>query len=610
MGCSNCGSATLGEKPTGCRSNGSCMTGGCNRLNTFDWLASVPIPEDQRFNIVEVSFKHGSRKDFYRNSSQLDIMTGDLVVVESEGGYDVGRISLSGELVKMQMSKRRTSIRSRRDLPRVLRKARDKDLENLTDARAREGAVMIRARQLVRESGLNMKIGDVEYQGDLRKATFYYTSDDRVDFRDLIRDFAQEFRIKVDMRQIGARQEAGKIGGIGSCGRELCCSTWLTEFKSVSTSAARYQNLAINQSKLSGQCGRLKCCLNYELETYVEGMKAFPKGAKRLKTVDGEAVLQKSDLFKVLMYYSLPSSENMEQFALEPDRVREIMEMNERGELAPPLSGIAFVEAQVGPVEVEFVENAQVSLRTLERSSRKRRSGGKDGGRNGGRGSDGGRGGRGSDEGRAGGGRGSDGSGRAGGGRGSDGSGRAGGRPDDQQARGDRSRSTGRGGQDRRGGAGADGSGSAVSGERPLNPNQGDGGQGAGDSANRDKNRRNKRKKGPRPDGAGPENRERGDRPDRGDRPERDRPDREPRGDRPERDRPYREPRGDRPPRAERPDQGDRPPRTDGQPDGEGQGRGERRSRGGRRRGRGRGGNEGGQRGDGGNSGGGSPAAE
>jgi cell fate regulator YaaT (PSP1 superfamily) len=380
MACTNCGSATLGGKPAGCRSNGSCDTGGCNRLNSFDWLASVPIPEDQRFYAVEVSFKHGSRKDIYRNSSRLDIMTGDLVVVESGQGFDIGRVSLSGELVKLQMRKRRMNERRLRDLPKVLRKARERDLESLTEARAREGAVMIRARQMTRDMKLEMKIADVEFRGDLRKATFYYTSDDRIDFRDLIRELAQEFRVKVDMRQIGARQEAGKIGGIGACGRELCCSTWLTEFKSVSTAAARYQNLAINQSKLSGQCGRLKCCLNYELDTYVQGMKAFPKGAKRLKTEEGEAILQKTDLFRVLMYYSIPALENTEQYALTPDQVREIQALNERGELAPALSGIAQSEEQEVVEEVGFVENAQVSLRTLERSSRKRKKkkGGKD----------------------------------------------------------------------------------------------------------------------------------------------------------------------------------------------------------------------------------------
>lgn len=355
------------------------MTGGCNRLNTFDWLASIPIPEEQRFPFVEVSFKHGSRKDFYRVSSRVDVMTGDLVVVESEGGYDVGRISLSGELVRLRMRKNRGSERRRRDVPRVLRLARDRDLENLTEARAREGAIMIRARQMVREIGMEMKIGDVEFQGDLRKATFYYTSDQRIDFRELVRRFAQEFRIKVEMRQIGARQEAGKIGGIGSCGRELCCSTWLTEFQSVSTSAARYQNLAINQSKLSGQCGRLKCCLNYELETYVEGLKAFPKGAKRLKTKEGEAFLQKTDLFRVLMYYVVPESGSTESFALSPDQVREIQALNEQGELAPSLSGMAQTDPAAEPIEEAYVENTQVSLNTLERSARKRRNKGNKG---------------------------------------------------------------------------------------------------------------------------------------------------------------------------------------------------------------------------------------
>lgn len=369
--------------PKGCKSNGSCATGGCNRLNTHDWLADLPIPEDQRFDLVEVSFHNGGRKAIYRNPSRADILTGDLVTVESDGGFDVGRVSLSGELVKLRIQQhKRLRERRRRDFRRILRKARENDLDKLTEARAREGAVMIQARRIVRDMGLAMKISDVDFQADGRRATFYYTAEQRIDFRDLVKRLGGEFRIKVDMRQIGSRQEAGKIGGIGSCGRELCCSTWLTEFSTVSTAAARYQNLAINQDKLSGQCGRLKCCLNYELDSYMSAIKKLPKGAKRIKTEEGEAVLLKTDVLRLRMYYRVRDLDDAETHALEPERVREMLEMNKRGELAPPLSGVAIEEAETEQEEnTEFVEEAHVSLRSLERSNRKRRrKGGRGGG--------------------------------------------------------------------------------------------------------------------------------------------------------------------------------------------------------------------------------------
>ena len=375
----------MGGAPTGCQSNGSCATGGCNRLNASDWLADLPLPEDQRFDIVEVSFHNGSRKSFYRNPAHADVMTGDLVAVESETGFDVGRISLSGELVKMRIKQSKGHReRRRRDFRRVLRRARDKDLTLLTESRAREGAVMIQARRIAREMNYPMKIADVDFQADGRKATFYYTADTRIDFRELVHVFAGEFRIKIDMRQIGARQEAGIIGGIGTCGRELCCSTWLTEFKTVSTAAARYQNLAINQDKLSGQCGRLKCCLNYELETYMEAVKSLPKAAKRIKTEEGEAYLVKTDVLRLRMHYRVVATHDAETYALDPDKVRELLALNKQGELAPPLSGVAIEDEQLKEEAVEFVEEAHVSLRTLERSSRKHGRKGKGGGNSGG----------------------------------------------------------------------------------------------------------------------------------------------------------------------------------------------------------------------------------
>ena len=267
-----------GENVKGCRSNGGC-TGGCNRLNVFDWLSDLPFSAQQdTCKIVEVSFKNGSRKAFFRNLTNIDCYTGDMVLVEAKtGGYDIGRISLSGELVRLQMRKK--AIAENSDLPRLIRIATENDLDRFEDIKRQEHDTMVLARVIARQLGLRMKIGDVIYQGDGRKATFYYTAEDRVDFRELIKQYAREFRIKIEMRQIGSRQEAGLIGGIGTCGRELCCSTWLTDFKSVSTVAARYQNLAINQAKLSGQCGRLKCCLNYELDSYLDAIKSFPKNA-------------------------------------------------------------------------------------------------------------------------------------------------------------------------------------------------------------------------------------------------------------------------------------------------------------------------------------------
>ena len=276
MGCEGCGTSKKGESPKGCNNNGNCKSGGCSRLEVYDWLSDLAMPNGERYNIHEISFKQGARKGFFKNEKNNVIETGDFVLVESSLGYDIGKVSLSGELVKIQMRKKRIKENSN-DIKGIIRVARDEEIEKMSEARSREKETMLKARVLARNLGLDMKLGDVEFQADLRKATFYYTSEQRVDFRELIKVLASEFNIRVEMRQIGARQEAGRIGGIGSCGRELCCSTWLTKFKTVNTSAARYQNLSINQTKLSGQCGRLKCCLNYELDTYLDALKGFPK---------------------------------------------------------------------------------------------------------------------------------------------------------------------------------------------------------------------------------------------------------------------------------------------------------------------------------------------
>ncbi len=370
MGCAGCSVGGSSAVPVGCGSNGHCASGGCNKLNTFDWLRFLPVPAGQQFNVHEVSFKNGIRKGFYVNKHKLDLMTGDMVCVETDSGFDVGRISLSGELVKLQMKKRKVNAESQ-FLP-ILRKANDADLQKMMEGRAMEGATMLKARKFSRELNLDMKIGEVEYQGDKRKATFYYIADDRVDFRELIKLFAKEFRVKIEMRQIGARQEAGKIGGLGSCGRELCCSTWLTDFKSVGTNAARYQNLSINQSKLSGQCGRLKCCLNYELDTYMDALQEFPRDADILQTEAGNARLIKTDIFKKLMVYEY--AEAGKQYPLTITKVREIRLMNQQGGKPEHLEGFK-VELAAVVKEEEFVNVIEhVSLRTIEKAGQKRKN--------------------------------------------------------------------------------------------------------------------------------------------------------------------------------------------------------------------------------------------
>ncbi len=330
-------------------------------MNTYDWLSNMDIDDAEQFDIVEVSFKNGARKGFYRQHEFVRTVTGDWVVVETGTGFDIGKISLSGELVRLQMKKKRVNEES--VMHSILRRANERDLERLQEGRDMEMETMVRARAIARTLGLEMKIGDVEYQGDLRKATFYYTADGRVDFRELIRHYAREFRVKIEMRQIGARQESARIGGIGSCGRELCCSTWLTDFKSVSTSAARYQNLAINQAKLSGQCGRLKCCLNYELDTYLDALENFPEKAEKLDTQAGKAVLIKTDIFKGLMYYAMEQDRGRGKiYALNLEKVKEIKALNEKGEkpadLGPTIAMLAVMDEDGADMDFEDVTGA------------------------------------------------------------------------------------------------------------------------------------------------------------------------------------------------------------------------------------------------------------
>jgi cell fate regulator YaaT (PSP1 superfamily) len=296
-------------------------------MNVFDWLSDLDVPQFQRFQIVEVKFK-GGRKEYFRNSTELILHTGDPVMIESSTGIHMGVVSLQGELVRLQLLKK--SIKDDENLKNIVRIANEKDVEKHEQAIARDLPTMYRGRQIIQDLKLNMKLSDVEFQSDGTKAVFYYSSDDRVDFRELIKLLATEFKIRVEMKQISLRQEAGRLGGIGICGRELCCSTWLTDFKNVTTAAARYQNLSLNPVKLSGQCGRLKCCLNYELETYMDALKGIPTIEGRIKTKKGEAVLQKTDIFKKMMWFGIIGDEAI-WIPVSCDRVQEIIDLNKKG---------------------------------------------------------------------------------------------------------------------------------------------------------------------------------------------------------------------------------------------------------------------------------------
>lgn len=324
MGCA-CGTKK-GEKVGGCENNGACGTGGCNKMNVFDWLSNMDMPKMDRFDVAEIRFKNG-RKDFYRNTEHLNLTTGDAVIVEAQTGHHLGHVSMQGELVRLQMQKKK--VTNDDEIKKIYRLANQKDFEKFEEIKKRDLPTLYRTREIIKQLKLNMKLSDVEFQADNTKATFFYSAEDRVDFRELIKLLATEFKVRVEMRQISLRQEAGRIGGIGVCGRELCCSTWLSDFKNVATSAARYQNLSLNPSKLSGQCGRLKCCLNYELETYMDALKGIPEVEAPLLTERGEARLQKTDIFRRIMWFGFKEDNNW--YPLNIDRVNEILEMNREG---------------------------------------------------------------------------------------------------------------------------------------------------------------------------------------------------------------------------------------------------------------------------------------
>lgn len=301
MACASCSSAD--GTPRGCKSNGTCGTDSCNKLTVFDWLSNMQLPGGQEpFTLVEVRFKN-SRKEYFRNEDKLPLKIGDLVATEASSGHDIGQVTLTGELVRFQLKKKKIKEDSE-EILKIYRMATQKDIDKWQSARDRESEVQKRAREMAIFLRLEMKISDVEFQGDGSKATFYYTAESRVDFRQLIKDMAQAFSVRIEMKQIGLRQEASRLGGIGSCGRELCCSTWLTDFRTVSTAAARYQQLSLNPEKLAGQCGKLKCCLNFELDAYRKALKTFPKLDVKLHTEKGIAICQKTDIFKGYMWYA------------------------------------------------------------------------------------------------------------------------------------------------------------------------------------------------------------------------------------------------------------------------------------------------------------------
>ena len=368
MSCKTCSSKTDGS-PKGCKNNGTCGTDSCNKFTVFDWLSNMSLPTGQsQFLYSEVRFKNG-RKDYFLNKKSLSLSVGDVVATEVEKGNDIGMITLIGELVKVQMDKKK--IDYLQENPKIIyRKASQKEIDKWSNLRDQEEAIKVKARKYALDLRLKMKISDIEYQGDGSKVTFYYTAEDRVDFRELIKLFAMEFRTKIEMKQVGLRQEAARLGGIGSCGRELCCSSWLTDFRSVSTSAARYQQLSLNPQKLAGQCGKLKCCLNYELGSYMDALNNFPKKEVKLKTEKGNAVCQKTDIFKKQLWYAYEGEWN-NWFLLSVDQANDVIKINKSNKLVSSLE--EYTTSNNTPIENKF-ENVvgQDSLTRFDKPKKKK----------------------------------------------------------------------------------------------------------------------------------------------------------------------------------------------------------------------------------------------
>ena len=380
MSCSTCTTDKTGI-PKGCKSNGTCASGGCDKLSVYDWLGNMTLPGHQKkFDHVEVRFKNG-RKAFFINEPNLAISIGDTIAVACKSGHDIGDVSLTGELVKVQMNKKKVKIGSENVL-NIYRKATQKDIDIWQEARGKEQEVQRKARLIVSRIGLKMKLSDIEFQGDGKKATFYYTADERVDFRLLIRELATTFNIKIEMKQVGLRQEAARLGGIGSCGRELCCSTWLTDFRTVSTSAARYQQLSLNPLKLSGQCGKLKCCLNYELDSYMDALKDFPNTNTWLQTKQGTAMFQKMDIFSGFVWYVYKDNP-MQWHQLTTAQANEIIALNKKDEKPYNLEEYSN-ELNIVEPEKNIFENVvgQDSLTRFDKPKNKKRRNNKNRNRN------------------------------------------------------------------------------------------------------------------------------------------------------------------------------------------------------------------------------------
>ncbi len=368
MSCKSCSTGSDGQ-PKGCKNNGTCGTDSCNKLTVFDWLANMTLPEGQEAFIgVEVRFKNG-RKQYYKNTENLTLSIGDVVATQAQSGHDIGMVTLTGELVKIQMKRKKVDINNEEDVMKIYRKASQRDIDIWSKARDREDPMKVKARQFAIDLKLHMKISDIEFQGDASKATFYYTAEERVDFRELIKLFAKEFRTRIEMKQVGFRQEASRLGGIGSCGRELCCSTWLTDFRSVSTSAARYQQLSLNPLKLAGQCGKLKCCLNYELDSYLDALKSFPKTDTKLFTEKGTAVCQKTDIFKGHMWFAY-EGDWMNWHKLTAEQANEIILKNKKREKVSSLEEYAVELVEEVKIEYENVVG-QDSLTRFDTPKRK-----------------------------------------------------------------------------------------------------------------------------------------------------------------------------------------------------------------------------------------------
>ncbi|MBM3916543.1 MAG: hypothetical protein FJ349_02895 [Sphingomonadales bacterium] len=362
MGCASCSSG--GGTPKGCKNNGTCSSGGCNKLEVFDWLANISLPEGQStFELVEVRFKN-ARKAFFRNADQLSLQTGDVVAVDTSPGWDIGVVSALGELARIQVKKKAPNLKTL-ECKKILHIANQEEIDKWIKGRGLERELLTKSRTFAQNLKLDMKISDVEYQADLSKATFYYTAEGRIDFRQLIKDMADRFKVRIEMRQIGSRQEASRLGGIGSCGRELCCSTWLTDFRSVSTSAARYQQLSLNPQKLAGQCGKLKCCLNYELDMYLDAIKSMPKVDGKLLTEKGDAIHMKTDVFKRIIWYAYKGETGM--VALSPERVAEIKKLNKEGIKPKDLAEFAQIKEKVEEIGYQNVVG-QDSLTRFEKN--------------------------------------------------------------------------------------------------------------------------------------------------------------------------------------------------------------------------------------------------